>query len=246
MENFFTKTLPRQKKNENTVNNPSFEDKKLLGSWAVRLNKAYKARKFIEWWRWEEIYKPDGISVEWWDGNNVSPHYLIEKVSDIKSDGQYSLHIHLSETTPEGLVEAREKRLQIGQVIPYEFLDWLEYFSLDYYIPCSPNQNNPQGTIKLNFIAESIGGKYLNIETYTLYDSKKNPAHVYNEWQTFKQFVKKDFHKPFVRWKDIEFMIFFIEIENSSLGSLDVYFDNIQTADTFSMRKFLNDPDRSE
>ena len=59
-------------------------------------------------------------------------------------------------------------------------------------------------------------------------------------WQTFHRNVKEDFKKLFVKWKNIEFMIFFVELENSQFGSMEIYIDNIQTAETFALRKFEN------
>jgi len=133
---------------------------------------------------------------------------------------------------------AEDKRIQIGQVIPYDLLDWLQYFNIDYYLQCDPAQDKPPGSIKLHFIAESIGGHYLNIETYVLYDSNEVQNPICGKWQTFNRNIKADFNKPFVRWKDIEFIIFFIEIENSEFGSLEIYLDNIQTAETLALSKF--------
>ena len=379
IRNFYTEALPRKIGMESTFNDPSFENGELLESWGVRLFHPYRAWKHIEWWKWDEIYRPDGKNIEWWDGENNPSHSLIERVSDIQSDGKFSLHIMLAEEEPKekanliskgdstfetegqwiwhgshsasraadanshegkyalkvvstGLsrewscvsltnecynynsgqpnklsfyaksvsgsrrlrvrsgdgtwatftlsddyrryeiigstkmkdnillilegagifyldsVEfgpfAEDKRIQVGQVIPYDFLDWLQYFSINYYLPINSTQDKPPGSVKLHFIAESIGGQYLNIETYVLYDSNEVQNPIYGEWQTFNRNIKADFKKPFVRWKDIEFMIFFVEVENSEYGSLDIYIDNIQTAQTFALRKFINDPDR--
>ena len=250
MKNFYTETLPRKMGIESTFSDPSFENGDLLESWGVRLFQPYRAWKPKEWWGWEETYRPDGKNIEWWDGKDYLPHFEIEKVSDIRSDGKFSLHIMLAEERPMESIEsaplAKDKRLQIGQVIPYDFLDWLQYFSLDYYLGCNPAQDKPPGSIKLHFIAESIGGQYLNIETYVLYDSNEVQNPICGKWQTFKRNIKADFNKPFVRWKDIEFMIFFVEVENSEYGSLDIYIDNILTAETLVLRKFLNDPDRNK
>ena len=249
MRNFYTETLPRKMGMESTFNDPSFENGDLLESLGVRLFHPYRAWKPVEWWKWGEIYRPDGKPVEWWDGKNDPPHTLIERITDIHSDGRFSLHILLSEERPTESIEsvplAKDKRLQVGHVIPYDLLDWLQYFSIDYYLQCDPAQDKPPGSIKLHFIAESIGGQYLNIETYVLYDSSKGQNPTYNKWHTFNRNIKADFNKPFVRWKDIEFMIFFIEVENSEFGSLDIYIDNIQTAETLALGKFLNDPDRN-
>ncbi|HDZ26842.1 hypothetical protein LCGC14_1068760 [marine sediment metagenome] len=380
MRNFYTETLPRKMEIESTFCDPSFENGDLLESWGVRLFHPYRAWKHIEWWKWEEIYKPHGKAIKWWNGKNNPPHSLIERASDIWSDGKFSLHIMLAEEKPNEKVNLlsegdstfetegqwiwhgshsasreadgnsyegkyalkvvsnglshewscvsltnecynynsgqpnkltfyaksvlgsktlrvrsgdgtwstltlsneyrrceivgstkeednillilegagvfyldsvefgplpEDKRIQIGQVIPYDLLDGLQYFSIDYYLQCDPAQDKPQGSIKLHFIAESIGGQYLNIETYVLYDSSKGQNPTYNKWHTFNRNIKEDFNKPFVRWKDIEFMIFFVEVENSEFGSLDIYVDNIQTAETLVLRKFLNDPDRN-
>jgi len=78
-----------------------------------------------------------------------------------------------------------------------------------------------------------------------LYDSSKGQNPTYNKWHTFNRNIKADFNKPFVRWKDIEFMIFFVEVVNSEYESLNIYIDNILTAETLVLRKFLNDPDRN-
>jgi hypothetical protein len=251
MRNFYTETLPRKNGIETTINDPSFENGELLESWGVRLSHhPYRAWKPIyTYWAWEKTYRPDGKPIEWWDGKNYPPYTLIERASDIRSDGKFSLHIKLAEERPkepkESEPSAKDKRIQIGQVIPYDLLDWLQYFSIDYYLQCDPAQDKPPGSIKLHFIAESIGGQYLNIETYVLYDSSKGQNPTYNKWHTFNRNIKADFNKPFVRWKDIEFMIFFVEVENSEFGSLDIYVDNIQTLETLALRKFLNDPDRN-
>ncbi len=90
-----------------------------------------------------------------------------------------------------------------------------------------------------------IGGQYLNIETYVLYDSNEVQNPICGKWQTFKRNIKADFNKPFVRWKDIEFMIFFVEVENSEFGSLNIYVDNIQTVEALTLRRFLNNTDRN-
>ena len=134
----------------------------------------------------------------------------------------------------------KDKRIQIGQVIPYDFLDWLQYFSIDYYLSSNHAHKKPPGSVKLNFIAESIGGRYLNIEKYVLYDSSKAQNPVCDKWHTFTQNIKADFNKPFVRWKDIEFIIFFIEVENHEFGNLDIYVDNIQTLETHTLKNFEN------
>jgi len=145
----------------------------------------------------------------------------------------------------EFVLSSEDKRIQVGQVIPYDWLDWLQHFSIDYYLRCNPSQIKPTGSVNLHFIAESIGGQYLNIETYVLYDSNEVRNPICGKWQTFNRNIKADFNKPFVKWKDIEFMIFFIEIENSEFGTLDIYIDNIQTLETLAFRRFLNDPDRN-
>ena len=64
-----------------------------------------------------------------------------------------------------------DKRLLIGQIIPYDFLNWRQYFSIDYYLQCDPTQDKSPGSVKLYFVAESIGDQYLNIQTNVLYDS---------------------------------------------------------------------------
>jgi len=377
MRNFYTETLPRKTGMESTFNDPSFENGDVLESWGVRLFHPYRAWKQIEWWEWEEIYRPDGKPIKWWDGKDNPPHSLIERVSDIRSDGMFSLHITLAEEEPKGnLLSKRDstfetegqwiwhgnhsasreadgnsyegkyalkavssgpprewngisltasffnynsgqpnkmtfyaksvsgtrtllvrsgdgtwanftlsdyyqryeiigstkkednillmlegdgtfyldsvefvplpedKRMQIGQVIPYDFLDWLQYFSIDYYLRCTSTKEKQSGTVKLHFIAESIGGQYLGSETYVLHGSNEVQNPIYGKWQTFNRNVKADFNKRFIRWKDIEFMIFFVEVEYSQFGSMAIYIDNIQTAETFALRKFLNDPGR--
>lgn len=129
-------------------------------------------------------------------------------------------------------VYAIDKRLQIGQVIPYNFLDGLEDFSLDYYVPCGPDQINPPGSVKVHFQADSIGGHYLNKQVYVLYDSNDSRYQSCGRWKTFRLNVKADFKKPLVRWKDVEFMTMMIEFANPEFGSLEVYVDNIRTAKT--------------
>ena len=104
MRNFYTETLPRKNGIETTINDPSFENGELLESWGVRLSHhPYRAWKRIyEYWAWDEIYRPDGKPIKWWDGENNPPHSLIERVSDIRSDGKFSLHIMLDEEEPKG------------------------------------------------------------------------------------------------------------------------------------------------
>jgi len=100
IRNFYTEALPRKMGTESTFNDPSFENGELLENWGVRLFHPYRAWKHMEWWKWDEIYRPDGNPIKWWDGENNPPHSLIERVSGIRSDGKFSLHIMLAEERP--------------------------------------------------------------------------------------------------------------------------------------------------
>jgi len=240
LRNFYTETLPRQVNQSTTIGNPSFENDNLTEGWGVRFYGAGRDEQSRQW--------------QWWDPVHHPSWFLVEKSSEIRKEGAFSLCVNLIEEKPQSLPEkdqpnplsesvetadsSKEKTVQIGQVIPHDFLDNLRSFSLGYYLRSGSKFGRPAGTVKLHVVAESIGGQYLNRKTYVLYDSKQAGTPELNKWLSFCRNIKADFSKPFGRWKDIEFMTIVIEVVKAQLESLDVYFDDIQTAETQATRRF--------